>query len=38
MYALSQVGKASIPTLQTAADGSWPGQVASNWLGQVALL
>ena len=46
MYALSWIGKASIPTHQTAADRSWPkpasicwlGQVATNWLGQVALL
>ena len=32
MYALSRVGKASIPTHQTAADRSWLGQVATNWL------
>ena len=29
---------ASVPTHQTAADRSWFGQVATNWLGQVALL
>ena len=36
MYALSRVGKASIPTHQTAADRSWLGPASICWLGEVA--